>query len=559
MKKITSLLSALLLLGLFGCSDKSSKSSKEGDVSALESTFATTNGAVDYFTNQPLTEANASVTHAVFAIHGVLRTPWLAYDAVLEAATLEGEENTTLIVAPYFKKLEDNPAEGELYWDSGWTSGYRSQNGTPDRVSSYQVLDELITQVLDTAKYPNLQKITVIGHSAGGQFTQRYAVGTGIDTHAGGIHFRFIVSNPGTYLYLDHTRPSPEYTVCTTFTVPASEPSAMEDTERCVTVTGTYNDYKYGLNSIDASYMDQNTTLMKQNFEGRDVIYLLGTADSDPHHEYLVRDCGADLQGEHRFQRGMNFYNHIQNVIPDNNHSLVKVPERWHSSGVMYPSSSGRVALFGSVADRDHDGFIDSVDNCPDNANNDQNDSDNDGMGDACDADGLDVDGDGIMNLLDNCPTTFNGDQADTNSDGIGDACSTFNDLKIRRVLDPAKIYKTEYCFNIYVENNGTTKALGSVSNGTGWSVTFPVWGGHAPTDASDYWNATYTQNGLSITAEGKYDLDPGEEKNIGLCVQGFDSDEDSIYYPIDNCPHTPNTDQNDSDGNGIGDACETL
>ncbi len=37
------------------------------------------------------------------------------------------------------------------------------------------------------------------------------------------------------------------------------------------------------------------------------------------------------------------------------------------------------------------------------------------------------------------------------------------------------------------------------------------------------------------------------------------DSDNDTIVNTQDNCPSVPNTDQIDSDGNGIGDVCETI
>jgi len=57
--------------------------------------------------------------------------------------------------------------------------------------------------------------------------------------------------------------------------------------------------------------------------------------------------------------------------------------------------------------DRDGDGVIDPLDNCPTTPNADQADTDHDGVGDACD----------------NCVPIANTDQADCDADGIGDAC----------------------------------------------------------------------------------------------------------------------------------------
>ena len=74
--------------------------------------------------------------------------------------------------------------------------------------------------------------------------------------------------------------------------------------------------------------------------------------------------------------------------------------------------------------DYDGDGVPDATDNCPAVANPDQRDGDGDGVGDACDAtQSGDGDHDGIVDVADNCPTVPNPDQRDSNGNGIGDAC----------------------------------------------------------------------------------------------------------------------------------------
>lgn len=68
-------------------------------------------------------------------------------------------------------------------------------------------------------------------------------------------------------------------------------------------------------------------------------------------------------------------------------------------------------------ADTDGDGVIDTCDACP-------NDPAKTAAGVCgCGVPDVDTDGDGILDCRDNCPAVANADQADSDNDGVGDAC----------------------------------------------------------------------------------------------------------------------------------------
>jgi hypothetical protein len=76
----------------------------------------------------------------------------------------------------------------------------------------------------------------------------------------------------------------------------------------------------------------------------------------------------------------------------------------------------------------DGDSILDCQDNCPNDANENQADTDDDDVGDACDVcagsdDKVDPDGDNVPSGCDNCPDNANANQLDADTDGFGNAC----------------------------------------------------------------------------------------------------------------------------------------
>lgn len=183
--------------------------------------------------------------------------------------------------------------------------------------------------------------------------------------------------------------------------------------------------------------------------------------------------------------------------------------------------------------DRDGDDVANAADNCPDTANADQADTDGDGIGDACDTDS-DADGDGVQDGNDNCPAVANPGQTDTDGDNVGDACDDDDDGDgVADGNDNCPL--TANASQTDTDGDGTGNACDDDDDGDG-----------VP-DGDD--NCPLVANASQTDTDGD---------GIGdACDADTDTDGDGIENDADNCPNTPNTDQADADGDGTGDVCD--
>ena len=227
-----------------------------------------------------------------------------------------------------------------------------------------------------------------------------------------------------------------------------------------------------------------------------------------------------------------------------------------------------------------------TLDNCLDDENTEQDDTDNDGAGDACDDDD---DGDGILDEADNCPTSANADQADSDGDDVGNACDNCPQANADQ-LDSDEDGEGDFC-DADDDDDGipdgedncpdVPNPLQRDSDGDGEGDACDL----CPTRAGSFEDIDedFIGDGCEpavcvgvFSPQSECASDADCINAGGICLEGgfcllapdndvdgvpdacdSDRDGDGVANDADNCPDVENQEQTDGDNDGLGDACD--
>jgi len=232
--------------------------------------------------------------------------------------------------------------------------------------------------------------------------------------------------------------------------------------------------------------------------------------------------------------------------------------------------------------DTDEDGHVDDEDNCPEIANEDQADLDEDTEGDACDLDDdgdelpdeeelevgtdpldPDSDDDEVLDGADSCPLDENTDQADFDEDDLGDVCDEDDDgddlpdeAELELGTDPLD---PDHDDDEVLDGSDNcplrvnTEQQDADGDEVGDACDPDRDGDDAPNEEDNCPDVANEDQDNVDGDEAGDACDPCENDPLD------DADEDGHCADVDTCPELANEDQVDSDEDGAGDACDSC
>lgn len=295
-------------------------------------------------------------TQALIVMLGYPRDVARVLVAGEKAVAQAGREDSTLVVAPLFQvdsvnakrcTFRGTPAAGanDALWNCGtWLAGEPAQNAS---VTSFQAMDKLLAALKQ--QWPSLQQVTIAGFSAGAQFTQHYI---GFAHPPADLPVRYVVSDPGTWLYFDDLRPNPPAGLSNDQLLSCVQGGPCElgwqpaDIADC----NSMNKWKYGV-WFPPKALQGDVGQARDKYAQADISYIVAADDEGMGPgvaaRVLDRSCAAEAQGTYRLQRELMFVDYDRKYVSKTKpRPLTVVPDCKHSMTCVFTSPAGNKALF---------------------------------------------------------------------------------------------------------------------------------------------------------------------------------------------------------------------
>ena len=273
-----------------------------------------------------LDQRNEKIVRAFVLVHGAGRDADNYFRTALAAAFLANALDDTIVISPRFassdRGCQDKLAPNEVSWPcsgDSWRSGGAADKDA--KLTSYDFMDQILRKIANKAVFPNLRAIVVSGHSAGGQFTNRYEMANTLHETIG-VPITYVVANPSSYAYLDAARPA--------FSAAGVEFRPFGDARNCT----TYDKWPYGLQNRSGYTARLTDDQLKKQLVSRSTTYLVGEYDTLPLAGF-DSSCPAMAQGPNRLARGQAFGKYVNDKLGAH-HTTTMVPLCGHNARCMF-------------------------------------------------------------------------------------------------------------------------------------------------------------------------------------------------------------------------------
>ena len=302
-----------------------------------------------------LDAANPRITRALVMVHGTGRNADHYFLTAMSAAFLAGSLDDTVVIAPHMIDATDRAEPNEVVWQTSWRTGGPARDNAA--LSSFDFVDEILHKLARKAVFPNLGRVVVTGHSAGGQFANRYAMSN--KAHGTlGVEVSYVVANPSSYAWPTAIRPLPQ---------DDAEPVAAKDGwnyEASASPLPPHTNFTYG--PFDAAkapnfnqwpaglekrtgYTTQMTDdQLKKQLVERPTTFLLGQVDTLPLGGFDSSPTSM-AQGPTRRARGEAYVKYVNEQMGAK-HAIVIVSECGHNDRCMYTTGDVLPHIFPGAA-----------------------------------------------------------------------------------------------------------------------------------------------------------------------------------------------------------------